>query len=437
MPSVDLRAAAGGVHIAYTDEGAGPAVVFLHGGWGAALYPVTAQAAALAGRARLLVPTRSGYGRSTPLTEFAPGFHERAAAETLAVLDALGIGRAVLWGHSDGAVIAAHAALQAPGRVAGVVLEALHLYGDKPGSHRFFADTAEDPDWVGERAAAILAGEHGADRWRGVLRMNARAWLDLRRRLPRPADLYGGRLGAIDGAGAGRARARGPAHGAGRARRHLRRPPDRASRAAGGSRTQPAQRAGRRRRGGAGAGRVRGRGHGLRPSDRRVVRERGISRHSARLPSAPATPEAHASRGRAALTQACRRARHARCQETGTPREMHGGEGERQAGDRRRVGGPAKPEGGDGQPADVGGARRCQQEPAATRAGRDEARPETTTSAGGAIHRTLNESGCRSSDRKRQYPYWKYCRASARGLSRTHQSKTTAGSSRSRPPARR
>jgi pimeloyl-ACP methyl ester carboxylesterase len=198
MPSVELDAAAGGAHIAYTDAGGGgPAVAFLHGGWGAALYPVTAQADALRGRARLLVPTRSGYGASTPLAELEPGFHERAAAETMALLDALEIERAVLWGHSDGAVIAVHAALQAPERVAGVVLEALHLYGDKPGSHRFFADTAEDPAWVGERAAAILAAEHGADRWRAVLQMNARAWLDLARRLPQPADLYGGRLGDI------------------------------------------------------------------------------------------------------------------------------------------------------------------------------------------------------------------------------------------------
>src|SRR6478736_617300 len=98
MPSVELNAAAGGARIAYTDQG----------GRGVALYPPTAQAEALRGRARLVVPTRSGYGGSTPLAELAPGFHERAADETVAVLDALGIERAVLWGHSDGAVIAVH-----------------------------------------------------------------------------------------------------------------------------------------------------------------------------------------------------------------------------------------------------------------------------------------------------------------------------------------
>lgn len=199
MPFLQLPAAAGGARIAYDETGAdsGPAVLHLHGGWGAALYPCDVQATALRDRARLITPVRSGYGASTPLPELAPGFHRQAAAETIAVLDALDIERAVLWGHSDGAVIAAHAALQAPGRVTGVVLEALHLIADKPGSRAFFSDTAEDPSWVGERAAAILAADHGADRWRSVLQMNARAWLELAERLPAPADLYEGRLGEI------------------------------------------------------------------------------------------------------------------------------------------------------------------------------------------------------------------------------------------------
>ena len=138
MPFVQLPG--GRRPIAYDEagRGPGPAVLHLHGGWGAALYPCDVQAAALRDRARLITPVRSGYGASTPLPELAPGFHQRAAAETIAVMDALDIERAVLWGHSDGAVIAVHAALQAPGRVAGVVLEALHLIADKPGSRAFF-----------------------------------------------------------------------------------------------------------------------------------------------------------------------------------------------------------------------------------------------------------------------------------------------------------
>jgi pimeloyl-ACP methyl ester carboxylesterase len=198
MPFVQLPASAGGARIAYRETGAeaGSVVLHLHGGWGATLYPTDAQTIALRERARLVTPMRSGYGASTPLTRLQPGFHQQAAEETLAVLDALGIERAVLWGHSDGAVIAVRAALTAPGRVTGVVLEALHLIGDKPGSRAFFTETADDPAWVSERAAAILAAEHG-DRWRSVLQMNARAWLELAEYLPAPADLYEGRLGQI------------------------------------------------------------------------------------------------------------------------------------------------------------------------------------------------------------------------------------------------
>src|SRR3954468_17068143 len=108
MPFLQLPAAAGGARIAYHETGAdsGPAVLHLHGGWGAALYPCDVQATALRDRARLITPVRSGYGASTPLAELAAGFHRQAAAETVAVLDALDIERAVLWGHSDGAVIA-------------------------------------------------------------------------------------------------------------------------------------------------------------------------------------------------------------------------------------------------------------------------------------------------------------------------------------------
>ena len=200
MPFVQLPASAGGARISYGERGSGvgPAVLHLHGGWGATLYPCDVQAAALGDRARLITPVRSGYGASTPLDELAPGFHQRAAAETLSLMDQLEIERAVLWGHSDGAVIAVHGALAASDRVAGIVLEALHLIADKPGSRAFFTETADDPSWVGERAAKVLAAEHGGDRWRAVLQMNARAWLDLAERLPAPADLYDGRLGEID-----------------------------------------------------------------------------------------------------------------------------------------------------------------------------------------------------------------------------------------------
>ena len=98
------------------DAGAGAPLIFLHGGWGYEVYPFDRQIDALDRQYRILIPDRSGYGRSPRITSLPPDFHRRAAAETTQVLDALEIDHAVLWGHSDGAVIAALMGLAAPSR---------------------------------------------------------------------------------------------------------------------------------------------------------------------------------------------------------------------------------------------------------------------------------------------------------------------------------
>src|SRR6185436_7306720 len=105
-------------------------------------------------------------------------FHFRAADETFGVIDALGLERPVLWGHSDGAVIALLMALSAPERLEAIVLEAAHLYRDKPGSRAFFETMRDDPDGLGPRVADVLAREHG-ERWRDLIRTNGSAWLQI------------------------------------------------------------------------------------------------------------------------------------------------------------------------------------------------------------------------------------------------------------------
>src|ERR1700687_5603379 len=96
------------VSIYYRDEGEGEPLLFLHGGWGYEMYPFNRQIDALSKRHRIIIPDRTVYGRSTRINEDLPSnFHYRAATETLSLLESLGIERAVLWGHSDGAVIAA------------------------------------------------------------------------------------------------------------------------------------------------------------------------------------------------------------------------------------------------------------------------------------------------------------------------------------------
>ena len=111
----------------------------MHGGWGYGLNPFNRQQEKLHDEFRVICPDRSGYGRSTRLNSgFSINFHYRAAAETLSLLDALGIERAFFWGHSDGAVIAAIIGFTAPERVRGLILEAFHYYRMKPSSREFF-----------------------------------------------------------------------------------------------------------------------------------------------------------------------------------------------------------------------------------------------------------------------------------------------------------
>ena len=198
MPMLELAssplAAGDPVTIAYRDVGEGAVVVFLHGGWGYDAYPVDSATMA---NCRLVIPSRTGYGRSSPLDDLPADFHRLAMDETLAVLDALGIDDAVWWGHSDGAVIAALAAIHAPARVRAAILEAVHFDPAKPASRGFFERLVDDPDSFGERIAGILAREHGARRWRRVLGANGRAWLDIAARAATLGDVYDGRLGYV------------------------------------------------------------------------------------------------------------------------------------------------------------------------------------------------------------------------------------------------
>ena len=182
------------VRIRVREFGSGDALMFLHGGWGYAIYPFDGEIARLERSYRILVPDRTGYGQSESIDRQLPDFHGRAAAESLSVLDVLGVDRAVLWGHSDGAVIALRMALTAPHRVAAVIAEATHFFRRKPGSRTFFETMRDAPDSLGSRVAAVLEQEHGA-RWRSLIKTNGAAWLQIADEARSPAaDLYDGQL---------------------------------------------------------------------------------------------------------------------------------------------------------------------------------------------------------------------------------------------------
>lgn len=160
------------------------------------MYPFDAQVSALESHHRIVIPDRTGYGGSGPLAAQPIDFHQRAAEETMAVLDALHIERAVFWGHSDGAVIALRLAIHAPSRVAGVIAEATHFWRRKPHSREFFETMRDRPDDLGARVVETLEREHG-DRWRRLIQMNGEAWLRIADESAPGADLYDGRLPEI------------------------------------------------------------------------------------------------------------------------------------------------------------------------------------------------------------------------------------------------
>ena len=166
------------VRIYYRDAGDGPPIVILHGGWGYDAYPFDHQIAALAPRHRIVIPDRTGYGRSEPIATLAITFHQSAAEETLAVIDALHLDRPILWGHSDGAIVALLIGLQAPNRIAGAIVEATHYVRHKPASRPFFE--------------AIVAKPRAP-----FLDVHSRTWIRIVDESAPGDDFYGGRLSEL------------------------------------------------------------------------------------------------------------------------------------------------------------------------------------------------------------------------------------------------
>ena len=124
---------------------------------------------------------RWGHGASEPLIlPRPPDFLEREAERALPdVLDALGLDRVVLYGHSDGGTIALLAAAAHPGRVTAVISEAAHVFYEN-GTTSGFAQVIVDFEQGGLRDG--LARHHGgnvdamfhgwADAWRSPAMQN-------------------------------------------------------------------------------------------------------------------------------------------------------------------------------------------------------------------------------------------------------------------------
>jgi len=173
-------------------------VVFLHGGWGYQVYPFDSQVERFQDRHWIVAPDRSGFGRSTRTDDLPPDFHKAAATETLLLLDQLGIGKAIFWGHSDGAVIAAIIGLTAPARSLCLILEAFHYDRKKKSSVEFFEAMVHDPERVGTRNSSAMARDHGDPHWRRVLEAGGNAWLKIIQESNDPKkDLYNNSLSKL------------------------------------------------------------------------------------------------------------------------------------------------------------------------------------------------------------------------------------------------
>lgn len=122
----------GGARIAFTSFGQGPAVILLHGGMGhSGNFGKQIPAIVAAGYRAIAIDSR-GHGRST--WDGRPFSYDLMAADTLAVMDALGIDRTAIVGWSDGACTGLALGKRAPERIAGVFFFACNVddTGTKP-----------------------------------------------------------------------------------------------------------------------------------------------------------------------------------------------------------------------------------------------------------------------------------------------------------------
>lgn len=132
--------------------GQGPPLIFAHGLTGER-HGTQRQFASLADRYRIITFDQRGHGQSTPVTDPALYDARRMGEDIAAILDALGVERAIVGGESMGASTALTFALAHPRRVERLLITAPSLM-DKPNDQR-------EDIW----AAGDLVEKEGIDVW--------------------------------------------------------------------------------------------------------------------------------------------------------------------------------------------------------------------------------------------------------------------------------
>jgi pimeloyl-ACP methyl ester carboxylesterase len=119
-----------GLRLAVEEFGSGPPLLYGHGLTGSR-NQTAHQLAPLASTHRVIVYDQRGHGDSTPVTDPAAYGVEGMAGDVAAILDALGIERAVVGGNSMGAATALRFAMENPERVEALILTA-PAFADRP-----------------------------------------------------------------------------------------------------------------------------------------------------------------------------------------------------------------------------------------------------------------------------------------------------------------
>ncbi len=137
-----------GTRLFAVEDGSGEVVVLLHGGMAShvAALPLLEP---LSTGFRVIAPDLRGSGRSWCGEEL--GF-DRLADDVVALLDHLGVDRAVVGGVSGGSGVAVRFALRWPGRLRGLIVARPVYAGEDKGYSRLQQETFADLDKVASRA---------------------------------------------------------------------------------------------------------------------------------------------------------------------------------------------------------------------------------------------------------------------------------------------
>ena len=119
------------ISVAVASDAPRPTLVFLHDSLGCIeTWRDFPQALAEQTGLDAIVYDRRGYGRSSPMPRDprTTTYLEHEAEVLGTLLDALGVGHAILFGHSDGGSIALIAAGRHPGRIPAIITEGAHVF---------------------------------------------------------------------------------------------------------------------------------------------------------------------------------------------------------------------------------------------------------------------------------------------------------------------